>query len=147
MYPVLRPRGDSKAAFALLPPPPSLQMLRRRLIQLDEKEGFSAAQARHSSRESKVPAPLLSAPLCEVGHRAKPTPSLMHGVMGLMSPLLAQGHQNITFLVGGQTFSKENTFSLVKKCHKISHMFQQCYFSWANIYFKNRTLKKNLPNN
>lgn len=56
------------------------------------------------------PTSLLSASLCEVGHWAKLIPSLNHGLMGLRSPLLVQGHQNISFLRGGQTFSKENIF-------------------------------------
>lgn len=105
-------------------------------------------QEDRTQRQGKqVPTSLLSAPLCEVGHWAKPIPALMHGVMGLRSPLLVQRHQNISFLRGGQTFSKENIFAFVKKTHKTSLMFQWCYFSWANSYFKNRTLKENLQNN
>lgn len=63
----------------------------------------------------QVPMSLLSAPLCEVGHQAKPIPSLMHRVMGLRSSPSVQGHRIISFLRGGQMFSKENIFSFVKK--------------------------------
>lgn len=62
--------------------------------RVDQKEVFLQQRDKTKCQGKQVPISLLSAPLCEMGHQAKSISSLMHGVIGLRSPPLVQGHQN-----------------------------------------------------
>lgn len=78
-----------------------------------KKKVFLLLKSQKGTRQSQGRQVLTSQFMCEVGHWAKPIPSLVCRVMGLPSPPLAQQHQNFSLLREANTFSKENNFFFI----------------------------------